>query len=123
VAETIEDHFGPGCVDHRASVAKALEVQLDDYDLVISDMNLPDGSGLQVLESFLKRRPDIPIVFVTAEGILDNALRAIRLGAYDYIVKAGDYLFAIPIVVEKNLTIWKTKQENRRLQDELERTV
>ncbi len=63
------------------------------------------------------------MILVTGEGIIENAARAIRQGAYDYIVKAGDYLFAIPLMVEKNLAIWQTKQENLRLQEQLTRTL
>ena len=86
-------------------------------------MNLPDGSGLELLDELLAMRGDMPIVFVTGEGILENAIAAIRGGAYDYVVKAGDYLFAIPLVVEKNLELWKTKRDNIRLHEELEARI
>ncbi len=123
IQETLHDHFGSGCVRHCASVARALSVDVFDFDLVLSDMNMADGTGLDVLSKLLARRKDLPIVLVTGEGIIDNALRAINLGAYDYVVKTGDYLFAIPIVVEKNLAIWRTKQENVRLHGQLGRTI
>lgn len=123
IQETLHDHFGSGCVRHCASVARALSVDVGDFDIVLSDMNLADGTGLDVLDKLLARRKDLPIVLVTGEGIIDNALRAISIGAYDYVVKTGDYLFAIPIVVEKNLAIWRTKQENVRLHGQLGRTI
>ncbi len=123
IAETLEDHFGAGCIDKCALVADAMAVDLDKYDLVLSDMNLPDGNGLKLLNEFLRKRPDLPFVLITGEGILENAIAAIRRGAYDYIVKAGDYLFAIPLIVEKNLAIWRTKQDNQRLQEQLAKTL
>jgi len=123
IQETLHDHFGAGCVHHCATVARALSAETDRFDIVLSDMNLPDGGGLDVLEKLLARRPDLPIVLVTGEGILDNALLAIERGAYDYVVKSGDWLFAIPIVIEKNMAIWRTKQENLRLHGQLERSL
>lgn len=121
--ETLEDHFGPGCIRHCPTLAQSLAVDLYQIDLVLSDMNLPDGCGLDVLGKFLEQRPDLPLVFVTGEGILDNAILAIRRGAYDYVVKAGEYLFTLPVIVEKNLELWRIKRENQSLADQLEQML
>ncbi len=121
--EQLHDHFGQNCVTHVSSVAEGMAVDVSQFDLVISDMNLPDGTGTELLNEYHRRRRDLPIVFVTGEGVMDNAIQAIRNGAEDYVVKAGDYLFAIPVIVEKNLQIAKTRQENTRLREELERTL
>jgi len=123
LSETLSDHFGEGCARCAYSVAQALAVDLDDIDMVLSDMNLPDGTGLELLGMLLARRSDLPVIFVTGESVLDHAMEAIRRGAYDYIVKTGEYLFTVPLMVEKNLAIWKTKQDNLRLHDELTRTL
>src|SRR5690606_2363277 len=103
------DHFGRDCVRHVDNVSDATRVDLTDIDLVLSDMNLPDGTGMDVLMHVLGQWEGKPVVLVTGEGILENAIAAIRRGAYDYIVKAGDYLFALPIVVEKNLELYQIK--------------
>lgn len=123
LAETLQDYFGTGCVQTCSTVAEGKDADISTIDMVLSDINLPDGSGLELLDHFLRLRPDIPVVLVTAEGVLENAATAIRRGAYDYIVKAGDYLFTIPLIVEKNWAIWRTKQENRRLQAQLTQTL
>ncbi|WP_432798226.1 diguanylate cyclase [Poriferisphaera sp. WC338] len=123
IQETLQDHFGEPCVTVYPTVESSQEADLTQVDLVLSDMNLPDGSGLEVLEHYLAKRKDIPVVLVTAEGILENAIKAVRMGAYDYIMKTGDYLFALPVVVEKNLEIWRTKTENQHLQSRLEATL
>jgi diguanylate cyclase (GGDEF)-like protein len=123
IEETLNDYFGSNCVRCCDTMAAALKVDLSQIDLVLSDMNLPDGSGLDLLDQFLRQRSDVPVVFVTGEGILENAIQAIRRGAYDYIVKAGDYLFGVPLTVEKNLAIWRTKQENEQLQEQLAETL
>lgn len=121
--ETLDDHFATPCVTHLDCVEMAQNVDLAAFDIVLSDMNLPDGTGLDLLRTYLQRRPDIPIVLVTAEGILENAIEAIRQGAYDYVVKAGDYLFALPVLVEKNLAQWRLKAENEGLRRRLEDTL
>jgi diguanylate cyclase (GGDEF)-like protein len=123
ICETLRDHFHSDCVQHFSTASQGLTADVSAIDLVLTDMNLPDGTGLELLEKLLLRRPDLPVVLVTAEGVLENAIAAIRRGAYDYVVKAGDYLFAIPIVVEKNLALWKTKQENVHLQTQLQHTL
>lgn len=123
ILETIADHFGPGTTTHITHVSEAYDVDLKKIDLVLSDMNLPDGTGLELLGRLLDRRPDLPVVLVTAESILENAIAAIRQGAYDYVLKAGDYLFAIPVIVEKNLALWGIKQENTRLNAQLKQTL
>ena len=51
---------------------------------------------------------------VTGENVGQIAIQAIRKGATDYVVKLGDYLFTIPLVVEKNLTMAKVKRENEQ---------
>jgi len=123
IQETLRDHFGPGCVRHCSSLEEVRAVDFAAVDMVLSDMNLPDGSGLDVLDHVLKQRNDLPVILVTGEGIIENAAKAIRNGAYDYIVKAGDYLFAIPLMVEKNMAIYRTRQENQRLEQKLKETV
>jgi len=121
IRETLEDHFGPGAVTHVPSLSDARGLDLYAIDLVVSDMNLPDGSGLDLLPEMLEVRPDLPVVYVTAEGILENAIQAVQEGAYDYVVKAGDYLFALPVIVEKNLALWRVKRQNEQLLEEVNR--
>ena len=123
ILETLADHFGPGNVLHITNLSDANQVDLNQIDLVLSDMNLPDGTGLELLGRLLTRRPDLPVVLVTGESILENAITAIRQGAYDYVLKAGDYLFAIPVIVEKNLALWRVKQENHCLNAKLKQTI
>jgi len=123
IQESLEDHFGAGVVAHYSSVSAALAVDVDEIDIVLSDMNLPDGTGLELLEKLLERRDDLPVVLVTAEQVSELALEAIQKGAYDYVLKAGNYLFAIPVVVEKSLAMWRTKQENSQLEARLTATL
>ncbi|MDP6060901.1 MAG: diguanylate cyclase [Pirellulaceae bacterium] len=123
VRKTLEDHFPAGNIICCATCTEAVAVDLNQIDLVLSVMDLPDGTGLELLASLLGQRPDLPVVLVTDVAVMETAVEAIRRGAYDYIIKTGDYLFAIPLVVEKNLAIWRTKQENLRLAGQVTRTL
>jgi two-component system cell cycle response regulator len=122
ICETLEDKFGAGSVRCAASLREALEQDLPAFDLILSDYNLPDASGLELLDQ-IKRRCDTPVIMVTGENVGHIAVEAIRKGAADYIVKLGDYLFTIPVVVEKNLTIAKIQRENQSLRHKLEHAL
>lgn len=104
------------------TAAEALAVDLTAVDVVLLDYNLPDASGMDVLRQILQRA-DVPVIFVTGENVSATAAEAIRGGAQDYLVKLGDYIFAIPVVVEKNLRQHQTKVENRRLQEQLQASL
>lgn len=57
------------------------------FDIIISDINMPNMSGLQMLESIRALDKDIPIIFVTAHNETDFLIKAIELGVYNYAVK------------------------------------
>lgn len=121
IRQTLEAHFGPGTVDGAASIADALQQNVEAFDLILSDYNLPDGTGLDLLERMRQTPFSTPVILVTGENVGRTAVEAIRRGAMDYVVKFGEYLFTIPLVVEKNLTAAKVERENKRLRQDLER--
>ncbi|HEY2585038.1 MAG TPA: diguanylate cyclase [Tepidisphaeraceae bacterium] len=121
IRQTLEAHFGPGTVDGAATIADALRANVDAFDLILSDYNLPDGTGLDLLERMRHAEIGTPVILVTGENVGRTAVEAIRRGAMDYVVKFGEYLFTIPLVVEKNLTAAKVERENKRLRQDLER--
>lgn len=59
-------------------------------DLVMLDVKLPDKKGTDVLKELKKKNPDIPVVMMTAYGVIDDAVIAMRRGAYDFITKPID---------------------------------
>ena len=120
--ETLEDHFGVGTVVGAESGSAALKHDLRSFDLILSDYNLPDRTGMELLDA-IRRRCSTPVIMVTGENVGQIAVEAIRRGATDYVVKFGDYLFTIPLVVEKNLTVAQLKRENESLRHELERAL
>ncbi len=122
IVETLEDHFGKGTVVSATSMADAMRHDLATFDLILSDYNLPDCNGIQLIEA-VRERGNTPVILVTGENVGNTAVSAIKSGATDYVVKIGDYLFTIPLVVEKNLTVAKVKRENELLRQELERAL
>lgn len=122
IAGTIEAHFGRGSVVAVGSFAEAMHQPFGQFDLILSDYNLPDGGGMEVIDA-VRAVCDTPVILVTGENHGATAAEAIRRGATDYIVKVGDYLFTIPLAVEKNLTTAKIKRENEELRRRLEHAL
>ncbi|MES1998659.1 MAG: sigma-54 dependent transcriptional regulator [Pseudomonadota bacterium] len=58
-----------------------------DFSLCLTDMRLPDGEGLEVVRYIGEQRPDIPVAVITAHGNTENAVAALKAGAFDYINK------------------------------------
>ena len=79
-------------------------------DVILQDVRMPDLDGLQMLEQLCKRWPDIPVVIMTAHGTIDDAINAIKQGAYDYITK--------PFPKEKLLGMLQRLLDHRRLANE-----
>src|SRR5689334_16979827 len=94
IRETLEDYFGRGTVVGVDSRQNALAQNLESFDLILSDYNLPDSTGMELLEE-INRRCATPVILVTGENVGHTAAEAIRRGATDYVVKVGDYLFTI----------------------------
>lgn len=92
---------------------------LQDFDVVLLDYELPDVSGLSLMLQIFERA-DVPAIIVTGHNDTATATEAIQQGAQDYIVKLGDYLFAIPVLVDKAIRQHRIKKENQVLQQELQ---
>jgi DNA-binding NtrC family response regulator len=55
------------------------------YDLVVTDLKLPDGDGLAVLRWWMENMPETPVIMITAFGTVASAVEAMKLGAVDYL--------------------------------------
>lgn len=92
-------------------------VREEQPDLVLLDIQLPGMNGIEVLEKIKDHDDDIIVIMITANSGLENAVNAMRLGAYDYISKPFN-LDEIAIVVRKALETSDLKQEVVRLRTE-----
>jgi DNA-binding NtrC family response regulator len=70
------------------TAADALEkIASRDFDVVLTDLSMPETSGLEVCERVIALRPDVPVVLITGHATLETAMGAIRAGAYDFVTK------------------------------------
>ncbi len=104
-----------------APEAKTALQKLDEseYDLLLSDIRMPGMNGLELLEAARAKVADIHIIMMTAFGTVEDAVDAMKKGAYDYIQKGTDPS-EIEIVVDRALQFQETERENRRLRSELQ---
>src|SRR5574342_211587 len=100
------------CVADVASAVK--RAASGDVDLVVCDLRLGSGSGLDVLKAVKERTPATEVVMVTAFATTENAIQAMKLGAYDYVLKPFK-VDELQLVVEKALERRALLAENRVL--------
>ena len=74
-------------VETRTSARDALKEDLSRYDLIMSDIRMPDMDGLQLLRRIHEKWPALPVILMTAFGSLESTMEALQLGAWDYISK------------------------------------
>ena len=87
-------------------------------DLVLTDYRMPEMTGLEVLRATKEINPDIPVVILTAFGSVEDAVEAMKFGAYDYIAKPVD-LDELEMGVRRALEHRSLVSENRALREEL----
>jgi len=90
----------------------------DDFDVVISDIQMPGGSGLDLLHAAREVAPEAMVIMITAYASTETAIAAMKEGAYDYLTKPFR-VDEIRLVVEKALEKKSLARENRRLRTEL----
>ena len=95
------------------------KIDTERYDLLVSDIRLPDISGMKILSETKKKRPDLGIIMITAYGSIKNAVKAMKQGAFDYITKPFD-LEEIELLVDKYFKYRSLIAENEYLRSELD---
>ena len=85
---------------NQASALKYVEER--QFDLVLTDLKLPDGSGLEIMRRLKQLHPETPVVMITGHATIDNAVEATRMGAYEYLTKPVD-LNRLRIVISNAL--------------------
>ena len=104
-----------GFLVSTASTQSEAMAQIEDHwDLVITDLQLPDGDGLSILRHVKEVSPETAVVVLTAHGSADTAVAAMKLGAHDYLTKPFD-LDELRIRARQAIEGEKLRRENREL--------
>jgi two-component system response regulator PilR (NtrC family) len=108
---------------YRVSVADSMEqgresLRNDSFDLILCDIMMPDGNGLDLLQEINKTDARACVIMMTAYTSTRNAIQAMKLGAHDYLSKPFD-VDELKLVVAKALDNTKLVAENAYLRDEL----
>jgi DNA-binding NtrC family response regulator len=119
--ELVREHLeGEGhAVAALGSGVAALErLRAEHFDVVLTDLRLPDADGMEVLRVSRETQRDVPVILITAFGTIETAIQAIRRGAYDYVTKPFP-MEEIGLLVAKAWEARRLREENRRLREEV----
>ncbi len=97
------------------SANQAIElIKTDNYNVIITDYNLGDGTGSDILNHV----SNTPVIFTTGAGDEEIAVKAMRSGAYDYLIKDPDrnYLMVLPVTIERAINDQKSAERLRLLE-------
>lgn len=99
--------------------ALALLMPEHRFDLVLTDLRVPDMNAVELMREVQRRSIELPFIIITGKGDEGSAAAVLRLGAYDYIVKRENYLTHLPHAIDHALHRFHLDQTTRRLNAEL----
>jgi DNA-binding NtrC family response regulator len=111
---TLEGFQTSGAETFKGALAK---LEQEHYSLVITDVNLPDGDGLELLDIIRENHPQTVTLVITGYGTIESAVKAIKQGAYDYLTKPivdDDLRLAVERAIKQQWLM--SENENLRLQ-------
>jgi PAS domain S-box-containing protein len=92
-------------------------------DMVLVDLRMPEVDGLDVLSHVNKTAPDIPVIVISGTGVIGNVIEALRLGAWNYLLKPIHDMNVLLHAVEKGFERARLIRENRDYQENLETKI
>jgi DNA-binding NtrC family response regulator len=101
--------------DPHAALA---ELEKHPFDLLLTDLRMPDLDGVEVLRRAREIVPDLPIILITAHATVSTAIEAMRAGAFDYVEKPFDNT-ELKTLAKRALDVTRLSRENRYLRSEL----
>ncbi len=110
---------GHRCLRARSGQEALAMLEHTEPALVLTDLQMSPGDGFEVLEETRKRYPAVPVVIMTGHGTMESAIKALRMGAADFITKPFD-LAELQRTVGRNLRLCALQRENRELQIQVE---
>ena len=108
---------------HRVTTATRAEdaeqrLEQADFDLLITDVRLPRRSGIELLQAARALQPELQVVVMSAYGTVSGAVEAMRLGAFDYLLKPFE-LDGLRMIAERALHAQRIQRENLYLRGEV----
>lgn len=107
---------------HSSTVVEALAIlESTEPDLIVSDLRLPDSSGVKHIENFKNAAPASPLIVLTSSSSLTDAVEALKLGARDFIVKnfGSDFKDILTLSLSRLFASLEIEKEKRRLLEDL----
>jgi two-component system response regulator PilR (NtrC family) len=95
------------------------KLQSQVYDLIISDIRMPDLSGMDLLKCFCESRNPGHFILITAHASMETAIEALNLGAYQYVLKTDKLVEELKVTVKRALQDLALREENARLRHEM----
>ncbi|MEE9218546.1 MAG: sigma-54 dependent transcriptional regulator [Acidobacteriota bacterium] len=106
-------------VEEAANVSQAIgRLESDRFQLILSDLKMPGGSGHDVLKCALEQDPDLPVVMLTAYGTIGDAVAAMKVGAFDFLSKPVDPDHLM-LVLDRALGHRRLESENQNLREQI----
>ncbi|HED00898.1 MAG TPA: sigma-54-dependent Fis family transcriptional regulator [Proteobacteria bacterium] len=100
---------------------QALEIfKESDFDLVLTDMKMPQIDGIELLENIRSINNEVPVIIMTAYATVEKAVKAMKKGAFDYVTKPFQNE-ELKITVRKAIDLYQLKRENLKLRQEVSR--
>lgn len=106
------------CVANGEDALRVIQEQ--GCDLLLTDKNLPDINGIELLRQAKEQDPNTEVIIITGYASLETALTALELDAFDYVLKPLDNIFEIRKKARRALEKKSMAQENRRLMSDLQ---
>ena len=94
-------------------------IKKNNYDLILTDLQMPETTGLELLEFVNKNNIDVPVIIMTAFASIENAVEAMKKGAEDYLTKPVK-LNELSIKIEKVVRNKSLEKENKRLKKKID---
>jgi len=106
--------------DVATSAAQALElVGKTSYEVMITDLRMPGTSGIELCDEVRRLAPDTEVIIVTAYGTIENAVEAVKRGAYDYLTKPVDPE-KLATLIRRIIEVHRLRGENRSLRQQIQ---
>jgi DNA-binding NtrC family response regulator len=112
-----EGHEVHICESGREGLIAALK---DQYDIVILDLKLPDIDGMEILGTIMREKPQTSVIIITGYSTVQNAIQAMKLGAFDYLAKPfsdDELVLSVERAIEKKHLVEQNLSLRRQLSD------